>query len=99
MVLEIARITVKPGLEGEFEDNVRRAVAIFARAAGCRGMELRRSIEKPGSYLLLVTWDTLENHTIDFRGSADFAEWRGLVGHCFAVPPEVEHATEVVKGF
>ena len=38
-----------------------------------------------------MQWDTVENHTVDFRGSADFAEWRKLVGHCFAQPPQVEH--------
>jgi hypothetical protein len=48
---------------------------------------------------LFVGWDTFENHTTDFRGSADFQEWRKLVGHCFASPPEVEHVTEVVRGF
>jgi len=36
---------------------------------------------------------------VDFRGSSDFQEWRKLVGHCFASPPEVEHVQEVVKGF
>jgi hypothetical protein len=41
----------------------------------------------------------VENHTVDFRGSPDFAEWRKLVGHCFASPPEVEHVHEVMKGF
>jgi hypothetical protein len=46
-----------------------------------------------------VQWETLENHTVDFRGSTDFQEWRKLVGDCFAAPPEVEHVTEVVKGF
>jgi hypothetical protein len=46
-----------------------------------------------------VTWETVENHTVDFRGSLDFSEWRKLVGHCFAAPPEVEHVREVAKGF
>jgi hypothetical protein len=50
-------------------------------------------------YRLFVKWQTVENHTVDFRGSPDFAEWRKLVGHCFAAPPEVEHVHEVVTGF
>jgi hypothetical protein len=54
---------------------------------------------KPARYRLFVKWQTVENHTVDFRGSPDFAEWRKLVGHCFAAPPEVEHVHEVVKGF
>jgi heme-degrading monooxygenase HmoA len=99
MILEIAQIDVKPGMEAEFEANVGKAGPIFARAKGCKGMELQRSVEKPGRYRLFVKWETLENHTVDFRGSPDFQEWRKLVGHCFATPPEVEHANQVVKGF
>ncbi|HEV3159168.1 MAG TPA: antibiotic biosynthesis monooxygenase family protein [Xanthobacteraceae bacterium] len=99
MITEIAQIHVKPGAEAEFENGVKQAVPIFQRAKGRRSMELRRSIEKPGRYRLFVGWDTVENHTNDFRGSADFQEWRKLVGHCFASPPEVEHVTEVVRGF
>jgi hypothetical protein len=41
----------------------------------------------------------VENHTVDFRGSADFQEWRKHVAHCFASPPEVEHVNHVLKGF
>ena len=99
MILEIAQIDVKPGMEAEFESNVKKAGPIFKRAKGCSGMTLQRSHETPTHYLLFVQWDTLENHTVDFRGSADFQEWRKLVGHCFASPPEVEHVREVVHGF
>ena len=99
MVLEIAQIDVKPGMEAEFEAGVAKAGPLFARAKGCTGMTLQRSVEKPARYRLFVQWETLENHTVDFRGSPDFAEWRSLVGHCFAAPPEVEHVRETVKGF
>jgi quinol monooxygenase YgiN len=99
MITEIAQIDVEPGTEAEFEKAVEQAVPIFRRAKGCRSMELRRSIEKPTRYRLLVGWDTVENHTVDFRGSADFQEWRKLVAHCFASPPDVEHVNQVVKGF
>ena len=99
MYLEIAQIDVKPGLETEFEGGVSKAVPIFKRAKGCRGVELQRSVEKPSRYRLFVTWETVENHTVDFRGSADFQEWRKLVGHCFAGTPEVEHARKVLAGF
>ena len=99
MVLEIAQIDVKPGLEAEFEANVAKAAPLFKRAKGCNGMTLQRSVEKPSRYRLFVNWATVENHTVDFRRSADFQDWRKLVGHCFATPPEVEHVNEVVKGF
>ena len=99
MILEIAQIDVKPGLEAEFEAGVSKAASIFQRAKGCKAMELQRSVEKPNRYRLFVRWQTLENHTVDFRGSADFQEWRKLVGPCLAAPPEVEHTVQVVKGF
>ncbi len=99
MVTEIAQIDVKPGMETEFESGVTKAAPLFKRAKGCTAMKLARSVEKPQRYRLYVQWETLENHTVDFRGSADFQEWRKLVGHCFASPPEVEHVSDVVKGF
>jgi heme-degrading monooxygenase HmoA len=99
MILEIAQIDVKPGMENEFEAGVKRAAPIFQRAKGCKGMSLQHSIEKPARYRLFVKWDTLENHTVDFRASPDFQEWRKLVGHCFATPPDVEHVQEKVHAF
>jgi len=99
MITEIAQIDVKPGMESEFETGVKNAVPVFKRAKGCHGMELQRSAEKPSRYRLFVKWATVENHTVDFRGSADFQEWRKFVAHCFAVPPEVEHVSQVVHGF
>ena len=99
MILEIAQIDVKPGLESEFEAGVAKAAPIFQRAKGCKGLTLQRSVEKPARYRLFIQWDTVENHTVDFRGSADFQEWRKLVGHCFASPPEVEHVRQTLHGF
>jgi len=99
MFLEIAQIDVKPGTENDFEAGVNSAKPIFKRAKGCKLVTLQRSHEKPSRYRLFVQWETLENHTVDFRGSADFQEWRKLVGPYFASPPEVEHVTEVMRGF
>jgi len=98
-VIEVALLTIKPGMEDEFEAGVRQAVPFFQRAKGCRSMEVRRFVETPYQYHLLVRWDTLENHTVDFRGSEDFQKWRGCVGHCFAAPPVVYHTVEAVHGF
>ena len=99
MIMEIAHIEIKPGMENDFEAGVKNAAPVFKRAKGCKGMTLQRSHEKPSHYQLFVRWETIENHTKDFRESPDFQEWRKLVGHCFASPPEVEHVKEVVKGF
>lgn len=97
MITEIAQIEIKPGMEAEFEAGVQKAVPIFERAKGSKGVGLERSIEKPQRYRLIVNWETLENHTVDFRNSPDFQEWRKLVGHCFASPPDVEHVSNAVR--
>ncbi len=72
MITEIAQIEIKPGMEAEFEAGVKKAAPVFKRAKGCRAMELRRSVEKPARYRLFVAWETVENHTVDFRGSRRF---------------------------
>lgn len=99
MIQEIAQIDVKPGMEAEFEKGVAAAAPLFRRARGCQGLRLMRSIEKPSRYRLIVDWETVEAHTVDFRESEDFKAWRGHVGHCFASPPEVEHVSEALKAF
>jgi heme-degrading monooxygenase HmoA len=99
MILEIAQIDVTPGTEDQFEAGVKAARPLFKRAKGCSGLMLTRSIERPQRYRLMIRWATLENHTVDFRGSPDFQEWRKLVGPCFAAPPAVEHVTEAMSGF
>ncbi|MGF6309659.1 heme-degrading monooxygenase HmoA [Bradyrhizobium sp. i1.8.4] len=96
MITEIAQIDVKPGSEQEFEAAVAKARPLFLRAKGGKGFELHRSIEKPSRYRLVAKWETLENHTVDFRGSEDFTAWRALVGPYFAVAPEVEHTETVL---
>jgi heme-degrading monooxygenase HmoA len=96
MITEIAQIDVKSGMEKEFEAGVAQAMPVFKRA---KGLALEKSIEKPSRYRLFVQWETVENHTVDFRGSADFQEWRKCVGHTFESPPTVEHTTQVYKGF
>jgi heme-degrading monooxygenase HmoA len=99
MFLEIAQVDIKPGLESEFEAGVAKAAPYFQRAKGCRAMSLQRSVENPSRYRLFLTWETVENHTVDFRGSADFQEWRKLVAHTFDGMPQVEHVREAFKGF
>ncbi|HSI39981.1 MAG TPA: antibiotic biosynthesis monooxygenase family protein [Xanthobacteraceae bacterium] len=99
MVWEIAQIEVKPGAEAAFEAAAAQAVPLFQRAKGCRGMQIQRSIEHPSRYRLVVDWETLEDHTVHFRGSEDFLAWRALVGPHFASPPDVEHTERVLHGF
>jgi heme-degrading monooxygenase HmoA len=92
MILEIADIHINAGQQTEFEAAVGQAMTtIFAKARGFRGHQIRHSIETPERYILLLSWDTLEDHTVGFRGSALFTEWRSLVSAHFAKPPYVEH--------
>ena len=91
MITEIAQIDVKPGMEKQFEDGVAKAAPIFKRAKGCKGMRLARSHEKPQRYRLLVEWETLENHTVDFRQSADF--WNGASSSATASPSRLTSST------
>jgi len=99
MVLESAELLIKPGMEAEFEAGVRQATPLFQRARGCAGMQLQRGVENPQAYRLLVRWETVEDHNVHFRGSADFQEWRRLVGHCFDGAPHVSHLETVFEGF
>ena len=99
MFWEIAHIDVKPGQEAAFEAAVEKAVPLFKSARGCKGLQLQRGVEEPGRYHLVVDWETVENHTVDFRGSENFQEWRRLVGGYFASPPVVEHMHRVLSGF
>src|ERR1700759_697909 len=91
MGTHIAQIEAKPGTEKDFEAGVAKAKPLFLRAKGCSGVELHKSVEKPTRYRLFVKWATLENHTVDFRGSDDFQSWRGPVGPYFASPPDAAH--------
>jgi heme-degrading monooxygenase HmoA len=97
MVLEIAEFDIIPGKEETFEAGVREAVPLFQAAKGYRGITLRRIVEKPGTYRLLVEWETLEDHTVAFRNSEAFQKWRSLVGPCFAATPRVDHSEAVVE--
>ncbi|QFS94722.1 Antibiotic biosynthesis monooxygenase (plasmid) [Mycobacterium sp. THAF192] len=92
MILEIARITLKPGLDEEFlAVAAEHGAEIFASAVGCAGMQLRKSLEAPDTYIMLVRWHTLDNHLIDFRGSDGFIRWRALTGELYAKPTEIEN--------
>ena len=98
MILEIAEIDVKAGHEADFESAVERALPLFHAARGCRGVQLHRGIEQPTRFTLLVRWETLEDHTVGFRGSDAFTRWRALVSPHFETPPRVQHARPVLGG-
>lgn len=95
MFVEVAEITVGEGQASDFERGVSQAKPLFLRAKGCHGVALHRVVEMPNVYRLLVKWETIENHMVDFRNSEDFQEWRRLVGPYFEKPPGETHSTGV----
>jgi heme-degrading monooxygenase HmoA len=98
MILELADFRIPPGKHAEFEEAIERGLrTVIARAEGMRGWKVNRCIETPERFVLQIFWDTLEAHTVGFRGGPLFPEWRAIVGPYFAQPPVVEHFTLVAK--
>jgi heme-degrading monooxygenase HmoA len=98
MILELADIRIQPGKQAEFDAAIRRGVEqVIAKSKGFRGYKINKGVESPERYVLMIFWDTLENHTVDFRQSPAFGEWRTIVGPYFAAPPAVEHFTLLAK--
>lgn len=95
MILEVARLHILPGQSGEFETSFRKASAIIAFMKGYIDHELQKCIEEENKYLLLVTWEKLEDHTIGFRGSMEYLEWKRLLHHYYNPHPVVEHFQKV----
>lgn len=92
MILEVADIRIPAGQQAAFEAAIEQGVkTVIALARGYRSHRIEHGIESPERYLLMIEWETLENHTIDFRQSEAFAAWRAIVGPFFAQPPQVEH--------
>ena len=91
MILEVAILNIRPGQSAAFEQAMTTARPLIAATPGFQSIELRPCIETPGRYLLLVTWDKLEDHTVGFRQSSRYQQWRELL-HGFYDPfPTVEH--------
>jgi heme-degrading monooxygenase HmoA len=95
MILEHALITVRPDAHAEFEAGIAKAREVISAAPGFRSFALRRGVESPNRYLLLVGWDTLEDHTVGFRESDAFAAWRSHIQPFFGGAPEVDHYREL----
>lgn len=98
MILEIATFSIAEGRERAFEDAFSQARQVIARAGGHRSHELLRSHEHPARYVLLVRWDSIEDHTEGFRGSALYQQWRALLQPYFAGPPDVGHYLATAGG-
>ena len=99
MVYEIADIEVAPESAADFESAVADAAQHFRKADGCQSFRLERSVDQPGKYRLVVGWDSVEAHMVDFRASDGFEKWRALAGPFFLRPPVVDHVEVALRSF
>lgn len=95
MILEVAILDVKKGKEKEFEVAFGKAQEIISSMNGYDSHQLQKCIENTRRYILLVNWQTLEDHTIGFRESKEYQEWRLLLHHFYEPFPTVEHFQSV----
>ncbi len=95
-VLEVATLQVRPGQTAAFEAAFQQAQAIIAAMPGYRSHELQRCIEHDHQYVLLVRWDTLQAHTVGFRQSPEYQQWRALLHHFYDPFPTVLHYAPVL---
>ena len=92
MILELADFRTNPGQNAAFEEAIKLGIkTVIENAKGFQGYKLNRGIESTERYVLQIYWDTIEDHTLGFRQSPAFADWRAIVGPFFAVAPSMEH--------
>jgi heme-degrading monooxygenase HmoA len=98
MILELADIRIHPGQNAAFEAAIQNGLkTVIHEAKGFQGYKVNKGIENTERYILQIFWDTLEDHTVGFRESPAFAQWRAIVGPFFAAAPVVEHFDLVAK--
>jgi heme-degrading monooxygenase HmoA len=95
MVLEVAILNILPGRSEEFETAFREAQKIISAVPGYIKHEVQKCIENPDQYILMINWETLEDHTVGFRGSEAYQQWKALLHHLYEPFPTVEHYTRV----
>lgn len=91
MILEAAVFNIKKGTEADFEKSFEQAQLVISRSPGYLSHQLQVCLENNSKYLLLVKWQTLEDHIDIFRNSELFQQWRSIIGPYFDSPPAVEH--------
>ena len=91
MILEVAILTIKAGMNRQFETAFAEAAKIISSMPGYVSHDLQKCLEREDRYLLLVNWQTLEDHTVGFRGSTEYQTWKKLLHHFYDPFPIVEH--------
>lgn len=95
MILELATVDIKQGANKEFEEALQKAQAVISQSRGYIGHQFQKCVEQENRYVLLIRWETLEDHTKGFRESELFKEWRALIGPYFETPPFVQHFSPI----
>ncbi len=95
MVLEVADIALLPGSAEPFLAAYRSAREVLVTTPGCRSVRMTHGVENPDRCVLLVEWDSVEAHEVNFRQTERFTTWRAAIGPFFAAPPLVEHFDDV----
>jgi len=91
MILEVAILHVKEGLSEDFEINFKKAESIISSMKGYVSHQMKKCLETKNKYILLVNWETLEDHEIGFRKSDEYQKWKALLHHFYEPFPTVEH--------
>ena len=81
MILEVAILNIKKGFSADFEKNFQVAQSIISSMKGYVSLHLKKCIEQEYKYILLVNWETLEDHEIGFRKSEEYQQWKKLLHH------------------
>ena len=96
MILEIADIRIHTGQQAAFEAAIQLGIeTVASKARGFISGRVEHGIESPERYVLMIEWETLEDHTVHFRGGELFPAWRAIVGPFFNGPPTVEHFNRI----
>jgi heme-degrading monooxygenase HmoA len=96
VITEIAQFTAQPGKADDLARGLRDAMPIIAGAKGCRSIVLRRCVEDPSLFVYEIQWETLEDHTVGFRGGPGFAEYRSHIAGLFVEPVVARHYEALV---
>ena len=96
MILEVAILNIKAGFSEKFEQNFNKAQHIISSMKGYVSHQLKKCIEEEDKYILLVNWNTLEDHEIGFRKSKEYQQWKALLHHFYEPFPKVRYYTSIL---
>lgn len=97
MVTEIAQYRAQPGKADDLQAALQQGMTVIQRAEGMRRITLRRGVEDPETFHLEIEWETLEHHTVIFRGGPLFPEYRAHLAGLYIEPISVSHYTTIAQ--